>query len=273
MRVMFNLNFDDLHPETDKHIADAGGEKEKGILRWFFKIKENYPKIKATFFTTPNWKYKKSYVGLEYYARRILHMKTIQIWEDEPFRIDKHKEWCKWLNKQKFEIAVHGLHHYQSRHPQSAEFENLNYEEAKRRIKEAEELFKKSGLKYVRGFRPPGWGENEYLIGVLKDLGFKFISRHPSHGEEIKDLNGIVNIPQNWDIASGTIKDVENILKSGKPILAKGHIFKNYGRDYNANGLDEKNYRNVIKLLEWIEKNHTLKFVTHENIARGFLKE
>jgi len=291
-KVYFNLNFDDLHPETSNHISDSGGDKEKGVLKWVLKLKEEFPKLKITFYATPNWRYYSGYNGIKYYLRKFLKMKTVKVWEDEPFRLDKHKDWVKWLNKQKFEIAIHGLYHFQEENPQGAEFTSLNYMECIFRLKTAIKIMKNAKLKFVMGFRPPGWGFNKNLLNSLKDLNFKFIGISAdvitpiTKNALVKEtgfknvsllepslVNNLINIPQNWDVIKNDYKRMEEIAENNGVISAKGHVFRDYGNDFNENGLCEKVYENIRESLNKLLENYDVKFVTNSFIAEKWRKK
>jgi len=264
---IFNLNFDDIHPESSKHIADCGGNREDGVFKYIIRLLDEFPDLKITLFVTPNWIDKPNDPLIIKTIKRCLSMKYTNQWNNEPFRLDRHKEWCGWLdNINRIEIAIHGLYHHRDSDPHSAEFKDLPYDECLKRLKVAEEIFKRSGLNYVRGFRPPGWGVSEGLFRALKDLEYSFISCHPTD-MEITMINDIVNIPQNWDIMRSSVEDGLKLLEEHGHIFAKGHIQNRYGRDYNGNGLTEKSYENIRKLLIEIE-NRDVEFIFMEKVAK-----
>ena len=270
MKYMFNLSMDDVHPESNKHIADCGGDKEEGVFRYIIKLIEEFPDLKITLFVTPNWIDKPCDNAIIKTIKKKIGLNYTHSWEDEPFRLDKHPEWCEWLNEYvrrgNIEIAIHGLYHHRESDPHSAEFLDLSYEACLKRLKISEEIFKKSGLNYVKGFRPPGWGVSEGLFNALKDLNYFVISCYPTD-MKITIKNGIVNIPQNWDIMRSSVGEGLKLLEKHGYIFAKGHIQNRYGRDYNGNGLTEKSYENIRKLLVEIEKRD-VEFIFMEKIAK-----
>jgi len=281
-----NINLDDVHPETNEFIADCGGDLEKGPLKYVRRLIDEFPKIKITLFVTPNWVDKPNDPLLIKLVKKALGIKYTNKWDNEPFRLDKHKKWCEQLNKfvrkGNIEIAIHGLYHHRNSDPHSAEFMNLHYEECKSRLIVAEEIFKQAGLEYVKGFRPPGWGISDGLFRALKELGYLYISLDPwacripemtLSRYKVVVYKGLINIPQNWDIKRGTVSEALEILERHGLLSAKGHIQDRYGRDYLGNGLTEESYRNIRSLLLEIEKEGIdVEFVTMEEIAKRFKK-
>jgi len=263
---ILNLNFDDVHPETSNDIADCGGDMEKGVFKYILSLLDEFPKLKITLFVVPNWIDKPNDPFLFKHIKKLLGLRYTNQWYGEPFRLDKHEDWCEWLNsfveKGKIEICVHGLYHHRDSDPHSAEFKDLSYEECKRRILLAEKIFKNAGLKYSKIFRPPGWGISEGLFKALKDLKYSIsldpiacgisINKLPRYSVSI--YKNLINIPQNWDIKKGKIEEAIKILEKYKFLSAKGHIQDRYGRDVVGNGLTKESYKNIRNLLIKIEE-------------------
>ena len=269
--IYFNLNLDDIHPETSEYLADCGGDKEQGVFKYLFQLIKDYPAIQITLFTTPNWINKSKAGFVSRNIKRILGKASGKTWQGEPFHLTKHPEWCAWLNEQKnFEIAVHGYTHYAPTRSYAQEFKDISYEEAKEKLQLAEKTFHDSRLTFIKGFRPPGWGVSEGLFRALKELNYSFISVDgPSaniselHPTKLSKYKGLVNVPQNWDIATGTIGDAVKLIEQGiRFISAKGHIAQCYGADYIENGLTEKNYENVKALLRYLSVHYDLRFIS-----------
>ena len=281
MESHLNINLDDVHPESGKHIADCGGDMEKGVFKYIVQLIDEFPKLKFTLFVTPNWIYKPGTAIPIRLLKRFVGLQNHNTWIGEPFRLDKHKEWCVWLNnlvkKGNIEIAVHGLYHHNTRFPYSAEFRDLPYEECKKRLILAEKIFEEAELIYTKGFRPPGWGLSEGLFEALKELGYSYISLDPiACGISTEELprhsvsiyKGLINVPQNWDVKRGRITEAIGIIKKYGLLSAKGHIQDRYGRDNIGNGLTEESYENIRNLLLEIEKEGIrVKFATLEEIA------
>jgi len=284
MRYYLNINLDDVHPESRSYIADCGGDLEKGVFKYIIKLIDEFPKLKITLFVTPNWIDKPNDPLPVKFIKKIFGLKYTNEWKDEPFRLDKHVEWCEWLNefvkKGNIEVAIHGLYHHRDSDPHSAEFMSLPYIESKRRLILAEKIFENCGLKYVKGFRPPGWGISDGLFRALKELNYLYISLDPIAcrisesvlpRHRISIYRKLINIPQNWDIMHGSIDEAINILMKYRFLSAKGHIQNRYGPDFLGNGLTEESYENIRNLLLNLENNSIpIRFVTMKEVAKKF---
>ncbi len=273
-KIIFNLNFDDFHPQNSKY-GDFGGNKE-GLFSYINELITEYPKIKITMFTVPNWIDKPDDLLVIKGIKYLLGLNFNNSWKGEPFRIDKHPEWVEWVNeyvkKGNLEIAIHGLYHHKDntfRH--SAEFEGLEYDECLTRLRKAEEIMKEAGLKYVRGFRPPGWGISGGLLKALKDLKFEFVSLFgtPYKLTNIFEIEGLVNIPQNYSILEPAEEGLRIAQKYGK-VYAKGHYSPRNGREIIPNGLTKENFNNLKTLLERLSENYKLRFLSMKEIAKEY---
>ena len=189
-------------------------------------------------------------------------MKYFHVWNDEPFLLTKHRRWCGWLNSfENFEIAIHGFDHHSDTHLHSQEFQNMTYECSKERIKASERIFKSAGLNYVRGFRPPGWGISDGLFEALHELKYDFVALDPIPCNidnlsryKVEKYRGLVNIPQNWDIAYGKIEDALEIANKHGLLMAKGHISNYYDGEKIGNGLNEITFKRICELLDNMTK-------------------
>ncbi len=112
----------------------------------------------------------------------------------------------------RFEFAFHGIHHGRYKDPDNPsfsvwenEFEYFNFGDTGA-IRQALDSFEKiSGIR-MRGGKTPGYKNNEFLTGIIKELGFKWwvssadMMNRKSGGNEcsyIGDGCNIVNIPAN----------------------------------------------------------------------------
>lgn len=130
-------------------------------FEYLFKLKALYPKLKVSLFTIPfDYEHYKSM--FDYQRDEVL--KTL-------------KENSDWI-----EIIPHGLTHKQS------EFLHANYNAVKVALHAVDEIFKKQGIKYVKGFKAPFWEYSQGVIDVLDEMGwFMAIDRnHPHHGKTKK---------------------------------------------------------------------------------------
>jgi len=161
--VLFNLSIDDVHPESSAHISDCGGDKERGNFRFILDLLEEFPNMKITLFITPNCVDKPNDHGLKKLIKKVLKLNYTNMWDDNPFRLDKHLEWCNWLgsyvDKGVFELGIHEYYHHNINGVSvnhSMEFVGLSYSEYMRRVKLSEEIPRKVGLRFSKVFRPPG---------------------------------------------------------------------------------------------------------------------
>ena len=273
--IYVNFNLDDIHPQSSSVGQDFGGDRQHGVFRHLFALIEEFPKIKITLFTTPNYIDKSNDPFLLRNIKKLFGANYRRTWVGEPFKITKHKAWCDWLNSVKnFEIALHGYnHHNESAGLHQQEFHNLTEEEAEKRIKAAEQLCKEAGLDYVRGFRPPGWGTSPGMFAALRKLKMKFVALDATHFPgsnncKVHQYEGLTNIPQNWDSKTGTIEDAKALLEKTNFISIKGHITEYCDKDKTFNGLSHQTIENIIKLINWLQEEYEVKFVTMEEMAK-----
>lgn len=266
--IFFNLNFDDFHPQTDSD-GDFGGDLENGNFKYIRKLLIEFPDLKINMFTTPNWidtPYK--YHHYFYYIRKFLKFKEIvPSLKNEPYRLDKHLIWVRkvndLINKNKIEIAVHGYYHYNPKeiiHGQ--EFKNLSYEESLKRIILSERLFEKCNLRYVKIFRPPGWGFSEGLLKALRELKYKAIALNQSNSRtyRLEKFYNFKNIPQNYSIKEKPYVALEQ-AKKYNIVFAKGHMSYKYGKEIIDNGLNEENYKNLRNTIKILKKQFVVIFL------------
>lgn len=288
---VFNLNFDDIHPESSTEGSDCGGDREKGVFGYFKRIWKKYPYVKITLFVTPNWIDRSNIRFPMYYVNRLLGKKYTREWGMDTFRLDKYKDWCDWLNSfENFELAAHGLYHHRETDPHGAEFLGMSRDECLSRLKTAEEIFSRSGLRVSRGFRPPGWGISDGLFEALRELDYEFIACSGdmnvpiTQDAVVKETGiknvpllypskhcGMVNIPQNWDIKKSDIKRALEIAKLDGLVSAKGHIAGIYDGEVIQNGLNDESFENIMALLEELE-NFNIRYLTMHEIAQEFKK-
>ena len=273
--VYFNLSFDDVHPESSGDGTDCGGDRDGGVFRYFPRLLRKCPELKITLFVTPNWIDKANDSFFLRNMKRIFGMKYFNTWVGEPFLLTKHKDWCSWLNSFKnIEVAVHGYSHHADRKLHSQEFQDMGYNDCRARLVNAERVFKDAGLNYVKGFRPPGWGISDGLFEALKDLKYDFISLDSvacNVGDlsryKVEDYRGLWNVPQNWDIARGTIDEALEILDKYGLLMAKGHISNYYDGERIGNGLNGVTFGRLCELFERMKDKKSC-FVSMKEIAR-----
>ena len=241
-------------------------------LKLLQEFKQSYPEVKITLFVTPDWVHKPQNKMLKFDFLGILkHFVKYNSWPGGTYSLDKHKNWVN--NLKEFEVADHGLTHFQQARASAAEFERLSYEQCANKIQRALELFETVGVK-PKGFAPPGWGVNDNLVKALKDFKFRYLAGCLDDTVEVgkdavanqagiknvkaffpTDLGGIVNIPRNWDIHKSSLERAENVIKLNGILGLHSHILDEYLGERIGNGITENNLKNVEKLLDSIENN------------------
>lgn len=276
--IIFNINFDDFHPQMDK-FGDFGGDPKFGNFKLILELLKEFPGLKITMFTVPNWIDKPFTCSSYYYhIRKLLGMQpVVPNYKDEPFRLDKHKDWCakvrEFIKKDRLEIAVHGYNHH---NPKSVihgqEFAGLSYQESKKKILNAEKIFKKCQIPYVRIFRPPGWGISKGMFEALRDLNYIAATNQSNSktfqihkiSSGVSDIGGLKNIPQNYSIKDNP-NEAFREAKTHGVVYAKGHMVYNYGQEIIENGLNN-NINNLQTVLKILNKKYKIKYIFLKNL-------
>jgi len=108
-------------------------------------LKEHFPKLKVSLFTIP------CHAEYEFGAGHIFRGDGLK----------KLKENLDWL-----EIIPHGLTHVEH------EFEKADTTATRLALAAIDEVFKKDGIPYVKGFKAPQWLWNEAVVNVLNEEGW-----------------------------------------------------------------------------------------------------
>lgn len=109
------------------------------------QLKEHFPKLKVSMFTIP-FDYENEKTGVHIYKDDFL--KTL-------------KENLDWI-----QLIPHGLSHI------PREFEKCDRWTMKLSLEAIDEVFKKDGLPYVKGFCAPYWLWNQEVVDVLNEEGW-----------------------------------------------------------------------------------------------------
>jgi len=125
--------------------------------------------------------------------------------------------WLRDLESKDHEIVIHGYFHERPRHPnealrdkfltrfythQEGEFYDLDYEEALRRITNARDEFRASGLT-PRGFVAPAWLLSKEGETAARDAEFEYTTRLRTvcdlrSGEEFPARSMVYSVRNNW---------------------------------------------------------------------------
>lgn len=218
-RVKYNLNLDDLLP----------GNSGLVLLK---RLVKSFPKIKITIFVPISSREAKNTYIL-----------------DQP-------QWCKeiaHLPPKNFEIGVHGYYHHLNDWRKTPEFKYLSKKEATTLLLKCEQVFKKAGIKFIRGFRPPRWEMSKGTEQALEELGYLFLADTPRFYQEHQDIK-IPRIFVNSDIKENeehdeikTYKDL--LLEPQKFCIQRGHLV-----GYCDNNLTKATFDNIVKIIRSFNK-------------------
>lgn len=168
-RAAICLTVDDVHPSP---IATAS-------LAHLKELQRRHPALRATLFTTPDWRSLDPYPGAMLRARVPFlrdRIYTVPIDRRPTYRIDLHPEFCAMLRAWPgIEIAYHGLHHVRTGLRPIVEFRGRSRASSRRVLRRATGLFGDAGLSAARGICPPGWEAPPALIDALRDEAFEFL--------------------------------------------------------------------------------------------------
>ncbi len=190
------ITIDDLHPENknNKNNLDFGYDFNEKFWNQIKKTKQSISEIKFTIFTVANWIDISDYPSGILFPLRKIYRKR-QSYKQNTFNIEdeKYKNWIDTLNELSsdgsIEYALHGLHHHNPSldGAHSQEFLNLDKNTFIKTIEDMIKSFKKSGLNFAKGFRPPGWGLNIEKIKWLEDTKINYIAASSDFKTPIKE--------------------------------------------------------------------------------------
>jgi hypothetical protein len=203
-------------------------------------------------------------------ANKVYH---VDLHEPGRFRVDLFPEFVAYLNRlPRTDIAIHGLHHVHRGPRFAVEFQDQSYEECVGIVHAAATIFTLAGLRFVRGFVPPGWQVTPALTRALDDSGFSFACSARDIRTEIRygalsrmsGLHGVsllepeligdtlVHLPTNFQ-ATSDFSRAEKIIECNGLLSIKAHIFKEAGGHTMADGLDDAYTHRLTELLTRLE--------------------
>jgi len=203
----FLVTLDDLHPQGTKDGGNDFGfdnfNKNNFFWNQLYLAKEKIPEIKFTLFTVANWIDKPDFPsGIFSPLRRIFRIR--RSYPLETFNLSKKdfNSWINFINKKTeeglIEIGLHGYTHHNpiKKFAPSQEFKGISEKRAEEKINQTLETFDKSGLKYAKIFRIPGWGFENYLSKLLKRYGINYLANSSDFYSNILEksqISGILN--------------------------------------------------------------------------------
>jgi hypothetical protein len=272
------MSVDDIFPGTSQTAYESGGDLERGALGRLLWLLKRHPQLHFTLFVTPDW-------------RRISPV-AHRPWRHVPWLRDRvylanvlpkgtmdlrnHPAFVAFLNAMpRTEIAIHGLHHVNQGHSISVEFQNRDQAACTDMLAEAIGIFEQSGLRYVRGFQPPGWDCNIDLQRACRDVGIEWVAsardvRTPVSKNARTAMSGLsgvsmifperiapnlLHISTNFQATSAPERAFD-ILDAGGVLSIKAHITKNVPGHQHLDGVDELYMNYLDRLFDDIERRY-----------------
>jgi peptidoglycan/xylan/chitin deacetylase (PgdA/CDA1 family) len=300
------IGIDDVHPESSKDGSDCGGDLDKGALGRLENFLQSYTKVKVTLFVTPCHIFLPQLPFIERFHKivraifgnlsdQIFHRFFIKTFEPTKYDIEKSEAFNLYLKslvrKKQIEIGVHGCFHFNNIPPYSAEFKYLNKTETHKRVKIACKKLAKTGIPFVKGFAPPGWGVSRALLEVLAEEGFIYIAgsadfKSPIYLKAISNEAGIkgvslifptriysnlINIPRNWTPHRNDLERGLRIVQLGGLLSVHMHVENDYHGVSLKNGLTEQNLKKLGKLIDAIEDTFgdSVDFLTFSEVIKN----
>lgn len=228
----FNLSLDDFSPHPR-----AGLNFE--CIEWCNKLIDRFCFVKINLFTPT------SYCRLG----------------EEPCHLNLHEEWLekvRGLPEEHYRINLHGIYHrrsavdYKAHSPKPAsnndEWQFVNEAQASVMAEHMMSAFDRTGIKYHKTFRPPGWKISRGAVKGLQSWGVSCFAGSDEYYHRVKDvlLPETRWISYNWDLTGPC--NIEG------DIVAYGHT-----SDWTNNYMDETRYNLICDLLS--SGNFEFKFI------------
>jgi hypothetical protein len=272
------MSVDDIFPGTSQSAYEAGGDLERGVLGRLLWLLERHPQLELTLFVTPDWR-RISPVADRFwrhvpwlrdrlYLTRVLPKGTMDI--------RNHPDFVAFLNSiPRTEIAIHGLHHIHPGHSISVEFQHQERAACAGMRAEAIRIFEESGLRYVRGFQPPGWNCGVALQQACRDVGIEWVAsardiQTPVSKDAKTAMSGLrgvsmlfperiapnlMHISTNFQATSAPERAFD-ILDAGGILSIKAHITKNVPGYTHLDGVDDVYMNYLDRLFDDIEQRY-----------------
>jgi hypothetical protein len=257
--IVFSV--DDVHPAAV--ALDA--------LAHVRRLQERHPRLKATLFTTPDWR------SCVVFPRPSL-VDRIPLLRDAVYRVprlprgtyllDRHPAFVDAVRGWKgIEVAPHGLTHV-GRGPQpTMEFRGVSRSRCRVMLRQSLSMFESAKLPIVRGISPPGWLATPALLAAMRDLDFRFVAsardlQTPpaagamTNGSGLRGVSlirpqlvgdGIVHFTTNYQ-ATSSAERAFAIADAGGLISVKAHLLTGLGAHKSLDGLCDA-YRDQLDAL------------------------
>lgn len=266
------FSMDDVHPSRSTDYYEAGGDLENGVLGHLEWLLERHPNLRATLFTTADWREisprptRRVLASMPYLRDRFYLAKR---WPKGTMRLDRHREFVEYLKRlPRTEIGLHGLYHCHKGPRIPIEFQGQGRDEFVEILREIVSIFKKAGIDHAPGICPPGWNAPDALLEAMTDTGLFFIASArdlftPVSAEAVTNMHGmtgvsliypqwvhmgrLLHIPSNFSCSNSLDRAVE-IIENGGLLAIKAHAVKKVFEYVSDDGLDLA-YRNFIDML------------------------
>ena len=164
------------------------------------------------------------------------------------------KDWIDfWLQYDWVELSNHGHYHdvkkYTKEQIGEQEYLELNYQEAKDRVKESLSLWKSCGH-IPKGFRSPGWGISQESANAVSEH-FEWVAQH-------QDINRGITFNCKTLYGEDGIHSSDNLKLYNDTFMFQSHI----QGTWNDNVWNEENYLHFQQVIEYLLSQYELKFVT-----------
>ena len=272
------LTVDDVFPGTSQSVYEAGGDLEKGALGHVLWLLERHPLLRVTLFVTPDWRrvsptphllWKRvPWLRNQVYLANVLPKGTMDV--------RRHPEFVSFLNAMpRTEIALHGLHHIHRGESVSVEFQRQDRETCVRMLNEGINIFEEAGLRWTRGFQPPGWNCPLALQQACRDVGIGWITSArdivtPVSKEAKTAMSGLCGVSKIFPerIAPNLLHISTNfqatspperafgILDAGGVLSIKAHISKTVPGHTHLDGVDHLYMNYLDRLFDDIEHRY-----------------
>ncbi|HVZ58234.1 MAG TPA: bifunctional polysaccharide deacetylase/glycosyltransferase family 2 protein [Patescibacteria group bacterium] len=192
----FIVGLDDLHPEgvDDTEGLDFGKNFRGDFWKRIDALTKAIPEVKITLFTPADWTDRSNFPSGVFWPLRKIYSRRRSYQRGFNLSDERNKGWVKELNtrviKGNITLAYHGLTHHNDnkKFAASQEFEGLTKNQTETKVDDMLFIADASGLKYVKGFRSPGWGTTVFLNKTLKDRDFLYTANSTDFVSE--DLEG-----------------------------------------------------------------------------------
>jgi peptidoglycan/xylan/chitin deacetylase (PgdA/CDA1 family) len=263
-RAAVVMSVDDVHPapvaiEALDHVRE---------------LQRKHPALRATLFTTPDWRTIEPYPrGIGRYVpflreRRFL----VPVHPEGTYRLDRYPQFVSYLREWKgAEVAMHGLHHVRRGMRPVLEFEGRSVAECLAIIDRARSIFDDAGLTLAPGMAPPGWSAPPQLLEALAMRGVQFLASSrdldtPVTPEALSAGSGLrgvalfapsrvgalCHIPVNFQATSSIDRALE-IVNAGGLLSIKAHLLAESGTYRALDGLTANYERHLHDVLSAVE--------------------